>query len=61
MKVEQRIGRVHRINQKNDIDIYSVAYEKTIDAYILSLLYTKIELFKTALVNLDLIFGDISD
>jgi superfamily II DNA or RNA helicase len=61
MKVEQRIGRVHRINQKNDIDIYSVAYEKTIDAYILSLLYTKIELFKTALGHLDLIFGDISD
>ena len=61
MKVEQRIGRVHRINQKNDIDIYSVAYEKTIDAYILSLLYTKIELFKTALGHLDLIFGDITD
>ena len=61
MKVEQRIGRVNRIGQKNDINIYNVAYEKTIDAFILTLLYTKVKLFKESLGHLDLIFGDISD
>ena len=61
MKVEQRIGRVNRLGQKNDINIYNVAYEKTIDAFILTLLYTKVQLFKESLGHLDLIFGDISD
>ena len=61
MKVEQRIGRVNRIGQKNDINIYNVAYEKTIDAFILTLLYTKVKLFKESLGHLDLIFGDITD
>ena len=61
MKIEQRVGRVHRIGQKNDVNIYNVAYEKTIDAYILTLLYTKIQLFKMALGHLDLLFADITD
>ena len=61
MKIEQRVGRVHRIGQKNDVNIYNVAYEKTIDAYILTLLYTKIQLFKMALGHLDLLFSDITD
>ena len=61
MKIEQRVGRVHRIGQKNDINIYNVAYEKTIDAFILTLLYTKVKLFKESLGHLDLIFGDITD
>ena len=61
MKIEQRVGRVHRIGQKNDVNIYNVAYEKTIDAYILTLLYTKIQLFKKALGHLDLLFSDITD
>ena len=61
MKIEQRVGRVHRIGQKNDVNIYNVAYEKTIDAYILTLLYTKIHLFKMALGHLDLLFADITD
>ena len=61
MKVEQRVGRVHRIGQKNDVHIYNYAYEETIDAYILQLLYTKIKLFTMALGNIDLLFEDITD
>jgi SNF2 family DNA or RNA helicase len=61
MKIEQRVGRVHRIGQKNDVNIYNYAYEKTIDAYILELLYTKIKLFTMALGHLDLLFEDVTD
>lgn len=61
MKVEQRIGRVHRIGQKNNVKIFNLAYEDTIDAYILQLLYTKIKLFTMTLGNLDLLFEDITD
>ena len=61
MKVEQRVGRVHRIGQKNDVKIYNYAYEQTIDAYILELLYTKIKLFTMSLGHLDLLFEDVTD
>ena len=61
MKVEQRIGRVHRIGQKNDVNIYNYAYENTIDAYILQLLYTKIKLFTMSIGHLDLLFEDVTD
>lgn len=61
MRVEQRVGRVHRIGQKNDVFIYNYAYEKTIDAYILELLYAKIKLFTMSIGDLDLLFEDIDD
>ena len=61
MRVEQRVGRVHRIGQKNDVNIYNYAYENTIDAYILQLLYTKIKLFTMAIGQLDLLFEDVTD
>ena len=61
MRVEQRVGRVHRIGQKYDVNIYNYAYENTIDAYILQLLYTKIKLFTMAIGQLDLLFEDVTD
>jgi SNF2 family DNA or RNA helicase len=58
MRVEQRIGRVHRIGQTENVNIYNYAMRGTIEAYILELLFTKIELFNMALGELDLIFED---
>ena len=58
MKVEQRVGRVHRIGQKDDVRIYNFALSGTIEAYILQLLYEKINLFKMALGDMDLLFED---
>ena len=58
MRVEQRIGRVHRIGQTEDVNIYNYALKGTIEAYILELLFTKIQLFNMALGELDLIFED---
>jgi SNF2 family DNA or RNA helicase len=58
MRVEQRIGRVHRIGQTNDVHIFNYTTNGTIEAYILELLYTKIQLFNMALGELDLLFED---
>ena len=58
MRVEQRIGRVHRIGQTDDVVIYNYALKGTIEAYILELLFTKIHLFNMALGELDLMFED---
>jgi len=60
MKVEQRIGRVHRIGQKHDVNIHTYAIDGTIEGYILELLYVKIELFTLAIGDMDVMFEGIS-
>jgi len=60
MKVEQRIGRVHRIGQTHDVVIHNYVIEGTIEAFILELLYTKIELFTLTLGDLDVMFENVS-
>ena len=61
MRVEQRVGRVHRIGQRMNVNIYNLALKGTIEAYILELLYMKIHLFTMTLGELDLLFEDITD
>ncbi|WP_257345760.1 DEAD/DEAH box helicase [Pseudalkalibacillus decolorationis] len=53
MRIEQRIGRVHRIGQEQDVHIYNFATENTIEEHILKLLYEKINLFESVIGNLD--------
>ncbi|WP_046173818.1 DEAD/DEAH box helicase [Domibacillus indicus] len=53
MKLEQRIGRVHRYGQNQDVYIYHLAYKQSVEDRMLSLLYEKINLFQTAIGKLD--------
>lgn len=55
MKLEQRIGRVHRLGQQKDVHIYNLAVEDTIDDHIVELLHTKIEVFEKVVGELDAI------
>lgn len=55
MKLEQRIGRVHRYGQNQDVYIYHLAYKQSIEDRMLALLYEKIALFQTAIGKLDTI------
>lgn len=58
MKVEQRVGRVHRIGQESDVRIHNMAIIGSIEEYILKLLFDKINLFKMTIGDLDLLFED---
>ncbi|MGG1660173.1 DEAD/DEAH box helicase [Brevibacillus sp. NRS-1366] len=53
MRVEQRIGRVHRLGQKRDVHIYNMSTAGTIEENILNLLYEKIDLFEMVIGELD--------
>jgi SNF2 family DNA or RNA helicase len=61
MRVEQRIGRVHRIGQKRDVIIHNLAIKNTIEAYILNKLYEKIDLFTLAVGEMDLVLSQLKD
>ncbi|ULL14710.1 ATP-dependent helicase [Paenibacillus sp. H1-7] len=55
MRVEQRIGRVHRLGQQDDVKIYNLSTRGTIEEYILSLLHEKINMFELVIGELDTI------
>jgi len=66
MKLEQRIGRIHRLGQEKDVKIYNFATKDTIEEHILKLLYEKIDLFERVIGELDdiltrLDFGNVED
>ena len=53
MRVEQRIGRVHRLGQQNDVKIYNLCTLGTIEEHIVRLLHEKINLFELVIGELD--------
>ncbi|WP_284140387.1 MULTISPECIES: SNF2-related protein [unclassified Virgibacillus] len=59
MRLEQRIGRIHRYGQENDVHIYNFAIEGTIEEHIMKLLYEKIHLFENVIGHLDAILAEL--
>ncbi|GEL77348.1 DEAD/DEAH box helicase [Tenuibacillus multivorans] len=59
MKLEQRIGRIHRFGQTKDVNIYYTVLRNTIDQRILDLLYDKLDLFKDVIGELDQILSQL--
>jgi len=61
MKVEQRIGRIHRIGQKREVYIFNMALEDTIEECVLERLYHKIDLFEQTVGELSSILTRLED
>ncbi|BBN99083.1 DEAD/DEAH box helicase [Sporolactobacillus terrae] len=59
MRIEQRIGRIHRLGQEKDVHIYNLATRGTVESHILNLLYNKIHLFEQVIGDLDRILTHI--
>jgi SNF2 family DNA or RNA helicase len=59
MRVEQRIGRVHRLGQTKDVHVYNLSTRGTIEEHIVSLLEEKINMFELVIGELDLILGNM--
>ncbi len=60
MRVEQRIGRIHRFGQENDVHIYNFVIKHTIEEHIVKLLYEKINLFERMIGKLDKILEKLN-
>ncbi len=59
MRLEQRIGRVHRLGQERDVQIYNLATQETIEEHILYLLYEKIDMFQMVMGEMDAILSHL--
>jgi SNF2 family DNA or RNA helicase len=57
MRLEQRIGRIHRLGQDKPVFIVNLATESTVEERILDLLITKIGLFEMVVGELELMLG----
>jgi hypothetical protein len=59
MRVEQRIGRLHRLGQARPVKIFNLSSNDTVESYLVELLAHKIRLFELVVGELDLILGEI--
>jgi len=61
MRIEQRIGRLHRIGQTKEVEIYNLSAAGTVEDYLLGLLDAKINLFELVVGELDMILGNLAE
>lgn len=60
MKIEQRIGRIHRIGQEREVQIFNFCAMGSLEDYILDILDRKINMFEMVIGEIDMILGRIS-
>ncbi|MGB7440110.1 MAG: SNF2-related protein [Coleofasciculaceae cyanobacterium] len=61
MKIEQRIGRLHRIGQTQDVFIFNFCIAGSIEEYILKVLHDKINMFELVVGEIETILGNMGD
>jgi SNF2 family DNA or RNA helicase len=59
MKIEQRIGRIHRIGQEKEVMIYNLCATGSVEDYILEVLDKKINMFEMVIGEIDMIMGRV--
>ena len=61
MRIEQRIGRVHRLGQARDVAVFNFVLRDSIDDYVVRLLYQKIDLFTMTIGGLETVLAEVQD
>jgi SNF2 family DNA or RNA helicase len=59
MKIEQRIGRIHRIGQDKEVRIFNLCSANSIEDYILEILDRKINMFEMVIGEIEMVLGRI--
>ena len=60
-RIEQRIGRIHRVGQEREVYIFNFSAENTIESYILNVLDAKINMFELVVGEIDMILGNLDE
>jgi SNF2 family DNA or RNA helicase len=61
MRLEQRVGRVHRIGQEHDVFIFNFCQQHTVEEHLLRVLHDKINMFELVVGEMDAILGSLDD
>ncbi len=61
LKIEQRIGRIHRFGQVNDVHIYNFSTRDTVAERVLQVLTEKLKLFEESIGTPDIMLGQVED
>jgi len=61
MKIEQRIGRIHRIGQMRDVFIFNLSVRNTIEDHIIDIMDNKINMFEMVIGEIEPILGYLGE
>ena len=61
MRIEQRVGRIHRIGQVREVRIYNLSASGTVEDYLLEILDQKLNMFELVIGEMGMILGQLSD
>jgi len=61
MRIEQRLGRIHRIGQRHEVVLTNLVARGTIEERLLEVLQAKINMFELVVGELDMILGRVED
>ena len=61
MRIEQRVGRIHRVGQEREVRIYNLSARGTVEDYLLEILDQKLNMFELVIGEMDMILGNLSD
>jgi superfamily II DNA or RNA helicase len=59
MRIEQRIGRLHRIGQTQDVYVFNFCLQGSLEDYMLQVLDKKINMFELVIGEIDTILGNL--
>jgi superfamily II DNA or RNA helicase len=61
MRIEQRIGRVHRVTQTRDVHVANFFARNTIDEHVYGILHDKLKMFELLFGQVTTILGELDD
>ena len=60
-RIEQRVGRIHRVGQTRPVEIFNFSAEGTVEDYILQILDRKLNMFELVIGEMDMVLGYLED
>lgn len=60
-RIEQRVGRIHRVGQTRPVEIFNLSAEGSVEDYVLDILDRKLNMFELVIGEMEMILGQLAD
>ena len=60
-RIEQRVGRIHRVGQTERVEIFNLTAQGTIEDYLLAILDRKLNMFELVIGEMEMILGYLTE